>query len=75
MYLEGGRGVPGEEGLLLILHNLSNDLLLLQPYPGLLPRAHLPQQDSKGVHICSLRQKCTQAFADMNIYMYEHLHT
>lgn len=53
-YLERGWGVPGEEGLLLILHHLGDDLLLLQPYPGLLPRTHLPQQDSEGINICSL---------------------
>lgn len=53
-YLERGWGVPGEEGLLLILHHLGDDLLLLQPYPGLLSRTHLPQQDSEGIHICSL---------------------
>ena len=55
IHLEGGRGVSGEEGLLLILHHLSNDLLLLEAHPGFLPRAHLPQQNPKSIHICRLQ--------------------
>lgn len=57
VYLEGGGRIPGKEGLLLILHHLSNDLLLLQPYPGFLPGAHLPQQNPKCIHICSLHSQ------------------